>query len=354
MPGFDSFASLAFLVIAIVAVLAMAPLAYFQHQMKTRRDRAIENSGNLNSVNLTRELVEQARERKTWEDTMSEAAAGRLSDSYIASVRAARKASIRRRRYLVAGLLVLTLAVGLGAFVAHYNAAFVLIPLALLAVVLGLGARASQIARTWEEQVAEQRSRLAGEQRVGKAVTRNSAQAARGELSAGERAEQLSAESKRAGERAELHAESKRAGERAELSKSSDEPQTDVMSAAEIFKLTSADRTRAQMKAQQRAQAQQAQAKKTQAAGVKLAAAQAGAQVTRLSDLKNNPAPAPSKAQSEASVEAPSQALSLPVKSQKVVAKATKPSTAEQRKIEESVTPSVSMAQVLGVLDKTR
>ena len=285
MPGFDSFASLAFLVIAIVAVLAMAPLAYFQHQMKTRRDRAIENSGNLNSVNLTRELVEQARECKTWEDTMSEAAAGRLSDSYIASVRAARKASIRRRCYLVAGLLVLTLAVGLGAFVAHYNAAFVLIPLALLAVVLGLGARASQIARTWEEQVAEQRSRLAGEQRVGKAVTRNSAQAARGELSA----------------------ESKRASERAELSKSGDEPQTDVMSAAEIFKLTSADRTRAQL-----------------------------------------------KAQSEASVEAPSQALSLPVKSQKVVAKATKPSTAEQRKIEESVTPSVSMAQVLGVLDKTR
>lgn len=284
MPGFDSFASLAFLVIAIVAVLAMAPLAYFQHQMKTRRDRAIENSGKLNSVNLTRELDEQARERKTWEDTMSEAAAGRLSDSYIASVRAARKASIRRRRYLVAGLLILTLAVGLGAFVAHYNAAFVLIPLALLAVVLGLGARASQIARTWEAQVAEQRSRLAGEQRVGKAVTRNSAQAARAELSAGERAEQ---------------------------SKSSDEPQTDVMSAAEIFKLTSADRTRAQMKAQQRAR-------------------------------------------SEASVEAPSEALSLPVKSQKVVAKATKPSTAEQRKIEESVTPSVSMAQVLGVLDKTR
>lgn len=300
MPGFDSFASLAFLVIAIVAVLAMAPLAYFQHQMKTRRDRAIENSGNLNSVNLTRELDEQARERKTWEDTMSEAAAGRLSDSYIASVRAARKASIRRRRYLVAGLLVLALAVGIGAFVAHYNAAFVLIPLALLAVVLGLGARASQIARTWEAQVAEQRSRLAGEKRVGKAVTRNSAQAARGELSAGsaERAEQLSAESKRA-------------GERAGQSKSSDEPQTDVMSAAEIFKLTSADRARAQMKAQQ-------------------------------------------KAQSEASVEAPSQALSLPVKSQKVVAKATKPSTAEQRKIEESVTPSVSMAQVLGVLDKTR
>lgn len=305
MPGFDSFASLAFLVIAIVAVLAMAPLAYFQHQMKTRRDRAIENSGKLNSVNLTRELDEQARERKTWEDTMSEAAAGRLSDSYIASVRAARKASIRRRRYLVAGLLVLTLAVGLGTFVAHYNAAFVFIPLALLAVVVGRGARASQIARAWEAQVAEQRSRLAGEQRVGKAVTRNSAQAARGELSAGERAEQLSAESKRAGERAEQRKSSD------EQSKSSDEPQTDVMSAAEIFKLTSADRTRAQMKAQQRAQ-------------------------------------------SEASVEEPSQALSLPVKSQKVVAKATKPSTAEQRKIEESVTPSVSMAQVLGVLDKTR
>lgn len=309
MPGFDSFASLAFLVIAIVAVLAMAPLAYFQHQMKTRRDRAIENSGNLNSVNLTRELVEQARERKTWEDTMSEAAAGRLSDSYIASVRAARKASIRRRRYLVAGLLVLTLAVGLGAFVAHYNAAFVLIPLALLAVVLGLGARASQIARAWEAQVAEQRSRLAGEQRVGKAVTRNSAQAARGELRAGERAAERAGEL--AGERAEqLKAESKRAAE----SKSSEEPQTDVMSAAEIFKLTSADRTRAQMKAQMKAR---------------------------------------QKVQSKAPAEAASEALSLPVKSQKVVAKATKPSTAEQRKIEESVTPSVSMAQVLGVLDKT-
>ena len=300
MPGFDSFASLAFLVIAIVAVLATAPLAYFQRQMKIRRDRAIENSGNLNSVNLTRELDEQARERKTWEDTMSEAAAGRLSDSYIASVRAARKASIRRRCYLVAGLLVLTLAVGIGAFVAHYNAAFVLIPVALLAIVLGLGARASQIARVWEAQVAEQRSRLAGEQRVGKAVTRNSAQAARAELHAGERAAEL----------AGGHASGL-----AEQSKSSDEPQTDVMSAAEIFKLTSADRARAQMKVQQKAQ---------------------------------------EKAQSEASTEAPSEALSLPVKSQKVVAKATKPSTAEQRKIEESVTPSVSMAQVLGVLDKTR
>ncbi len=323
MPGFDSFASLAFLVIAIVAVLATAPLAYFQRQMKVRRDRAIENSGNLNSVNLTRELDEQARERKTWEDTMSEAAAGRLSDSYIASVRAARKASIRRRCYLVAGLLVLTLAVGIGAFVAHYNAAFVLIPVALLAIVLGLGARASQIARVWEAQVAEQRSRLAGEQRVGKAVTRNSAQAARAELRAGERAAELAGA--HASGLAGAHA-----SELAEQSKSSDEPQTDVMSAAEIFKLTSADRARVQVKAQQKAQEKQAQEKKAQAKK------------------------AQSEASAEASLEAPSEALSLPVKSQKVVAKATKPSAAEQRKIEESVTPSVSMAQVLGVLDKTR
>ncbi|RSX55002.1 hypothetical protein D2E26_1056 [Bifidobacterium dolichotidis] len=74
---------------------------------------------------------------------------------YIARVRAARKAAIRRRRYIVATLSVLTVLVFLLSVVFAFSWLYTLIPAGLLVVVLGLGARASKQAREWEHRQKE-------------------------------------------------------------------------------------------------------------------------------------------------------------------------------------------------------
>ncbi|WP_250309808.1 hypothetical protein [Gardnerella sp. Marseille-Q2328] len=80
-----------------------------------------------------------------------------LTPEHIARIRAARRAAVRRRRVLVLSLAVLTLLVLLSGYSGLFSPIFAIIPLAMLAVVLFCGARASKHARQWEARVASMR-----------------------------------------------------------------------------------------------------------------------------------------------------------------------------------------------------
>lgn len=80
------------------------------------------------------------------------------SREHIAQVRKLRREAIRRRRILVIALVALVFAVFGLSFVWHYDPLFALIPLLLVALVLGLGVRASRQAREWEQRVAARRT----------------------------------------------------------------------------------------------------------------------------------------------------------------------------------------------------
>ncbi|WP_146192003.1 hypothetical protein [Bifidobacterium catulorum] len=81
--------------------------------------------------------------------------AARLDDKKIAHVRALRRDAIRRRRILVLSLAVVAVVVLVLALALHFSPLFALIPVALDAAVLALGARASKQAREWEHMVAK-------------------------------------------------------------------------------------------------------------------------------------------------------------------------------------------------------
>lgn len=81
-----------------------------------------------------------------------------LTPEYIARIRAARRAAIRRRCVLVVALAALTFVVFLAGCSGIFSPVFALIPGAMLAVVLYFGARASKHARAWEARIATMRA----------------------------------------------------------------------------------------------------------------------------------------------------------------------------------------------------
>lgn len=78
----------------------------------------------------------------------------RLTTEHIAHIRELRRESIRRRQILVASLLAVAIVVFALAFIVHYSPLFALIPLALTAAVLAMGANAARQARQWERRVS--------------------------------------------------------------------------------------------------------------------------------------------------------------------------------------------------------
>lgn len=79
----------------------------------------------------------------------------------VAHIRRLRREAARRRAIIAVTLLVVTIVVAVAAIPLHFSGFFALIPLALLAVVLVLGVRASNHAREWERQLKVKRHRQA-------------------------------------------------------------------------------------------------------------------------------------------------------------------------------------------------
>ncbi|NEG78527.1 hypothetical protein GFD22_06010 [Bifidobacterium avesanii] len=156
--GYESLSSVVLVAIAVLLVLVWAPRKARKGMKDASEHRADRFSASLHLVDassatrfsdttppIMKGLTMQAEQQRK---------ASRYTPQRIARVRLLRRAAIRRRRVLVSALaaaavLVLVLAIAL-----KFSPLFALIPLALDAVVLALGAHASRQARAWEAEVA--------------------------------------------------------------------------------------------------------------------------------------------------------------------------------------------------------
>lgn len=154
--GYESLSTVVVLVIVVIAIAVWLP-ARTTNGMK----RAAEHRQDRYSPSLR--IVEAADGRRFGdiEPYQAKGAAmpastgsARLTTEHIAHVRELRREAIRRRQIVVISLLVVTIAVFVLAFAAHYSPLFALIPLALVVFVLVMGARAARQAREWEHRVS--------------------------------------------------------------------------------------------------------------------------------------------------------------------------------------------------------
>ena len=154
--GYESLSTVVVLVIAIIAIAVWLP-ARTANGMK----RAAEHRQDRHSPSLRIVEAEDGRRFGDIEPYQAKGAAmpastqsARLTTEHIAHIRELRRESIRRRQILVASLLAVAIVVFALAFIVHYSPLFALIPLALTAAVLAMGANAARQARQWERRVS--------------------------------------------------------------------------------------------------------------------------------------------------------------------------------------------------------
>lgn len=154
--GYESLSTVVVLVIVIIAIAVWLP-ARTANGMK----RAAEHRQDRYSPSLRIVEAEDGRRFGDIEPYQAKGAAmpastqsARLTTEHIAHIRELRRESIRRRQILVASLLAVAIVVFALAFIVHYSPLFALIPLALTAAVLAMGANAARQARQWEHRVS--------------------------------------------------------------------------------------------------------------------------------------------------------------------------------------------------------
>lgn len=154
--GYESLSTVVVLVIVIIAIVVWLP-ARTANGMK----RAAEHRQDRYSPSLRIVEAEDGRRFGDIEPYQAKGAAmpastqsARLTTEHIAHIRELRRESIRRRQILVTSLLAVAIVVFALAFIVHYSPLFALIPLALTAAVLAMGANAARQARQWERRVS--------------------------------------------------------------------------------------------------------------------------------------------------------------------------------------------------------
>ena len=154
--GYESLSTVVVLVIVIIAIAVWLP-ARTANGMK----RAAEHRQDRYSPSLRIVEAEDGRRFGDIEPYQAKGAAmpastqsARLTTEHIAHIRELRRESIRRRQILVASLLAVAIVVFALAFIVHYSPLFALIPLALTAAVLAMGANAARQARQWDRRVS--------------------------------------------------------------------------------------------------------------------------------------------------------------------------------------------------------
>ena len=154
--GYESLSTVVVLVIVIIAIAVWLP-ARTANGMK----RAAEHRQDRYSPSLRIVEAEDGRRFGDIEPYQAKGAAmpastqsARLTTEHIAHIRELRRESIRRRQILVASLLAVAIVVFALAFIVHYSPLFALIPLALTAAVLAMGANAARQACQWERRVS--------------------------------------------------------------------------------------------------------------------------------------------------------------------------------------------------------
>ena len=186
--GYEQLSTVIVLIIVLIGVVVWLPIRTsnsMRHVEEHRQDR-YSTSLHLVDENSGTRFSDDTTFAKGVQMQPSERRANTLTPERIAEVRRLRHAAVRRRQMIVAALLVITVLVLVLAITLHFSTLFALIPAALTAVVLALGAHAASQARAWEHKVAEARAR----ERKSKAA-RLKAERAKVEQTAAETARQV-------------------------------------------------------------------------------------------------------------------------------------------------------------------
>lgn len=186
--GYEQLSTVIVLIIVLIGVVVWLPIRTsnsMRHVEEHRQDR-YSTSLHLVDENSGTRFSDDTTFAKGVQMQPSERRANTLTPERIAEVRRLRHAAVRRRQMIVAALLVITVFVLVLAITLHFSTLFALIPAALTAVVLALGAHAASQARAWEHKVAEARAR----ERKSKAA-RLKAERAKVEQAAAETARQV-------------------------------------------------------------------------------------------------------------------------------------------------------------------
>jgi len=161
--GYESLSTVVVLAIVVILMVIWLPrrtVKGMKQVIEHREDRFSPSLHLIDADSGTRFSDETVVKAKGAIMQSNETHEGRYSKERVARVRALRRAAIRRRRIIVAGLAAITVMVLVCAVAFHFSALFALIPAALLAVVLALGVRAAKQAVAWEQKVAKYRSTM--------------------------------------------------------------------------------------------------------------------------------------------------------------------------------------------------
>lgn len=154
--GYESLSTVVVLVIVAIIIVVWLPVRTANGMKRATEHRQDRYSPSLHIV--------EAESGTRFGDVKPHQAKGapvpasspsvRLTPEHIAHVRELRRAAIRRRQLLAGGLAAVAVVVFVLALVFHFSTLFTLIPLALFAAVLAMGARAASQARRWEAKVS--------------------------------------------------------------------------------------------------------------------------------------------------------------------------------------------------------
>lgn len=163
--GYESLSTVVVLVIVVIIMAGWLPARTVKGMRKVAEHREDRYSSSLHLVDKdsgTRFSDEHTPPAKGIIMQPDQAREAKYTAEHIAHVRQLRHAAIRRRRVIVIALLAITALVLGISFPLHFSALFALIPAALTAAVLALGARAAAQAREWERKVAARPVKRAG------------------------------------------------------------------------------------------------------------------------------------------------------------------------------------------------
>lgn len=177
----ESLSTIVVLVILVLVVAVWLPnrtAKSMRHVEEHREDRFSPSLHLIDADSGTRfSDAHTPRTKGVAMQPMDQAVQG-ATPQHIARVRELRRAAVRRRQIIVAVLAVVTIVVLGLAFGLKFSPLFALIPAALLAGVLALGARAAAQARQWERKVADQAARTGKDSKTSKAAKAASADTA--------------------------------------------------------------------------------------------------------------------------------------------------------------------------------
>ncbi|MBT1169885.1 magnesium transporter [Bifidobacterium sp. SO4] len=192
--GYESLSTVVVLVIVAIIIVVWLPVRTANGMKRATEHRQDRYSPSLHIVEAesgTRFGDVKPHQAKGAPVPASSPSA-RLTPEHIARVRELRRAAIRRRQLLAGALAAVSVLVFVLALALHFSTLFTLIPLALLAVVLGLGARAARQARRWEVKAQRAERARARKLKAAKAAKAQAVEAAKAAaVAAGARSAQL-------------------------------------------------------------------------------------------------------------------------------------------------------------------